>query len=98
MKRVIEISEEFYDGLMDESYDSIRSIPLEYTILVKKINNSKPLDDILDNIRKLAKFHSTEVVYDDGTLSDDRMISLSDLDNILCKILEEDNELQEKEI
>ena len=52
MKLVIEISEEFYNGLMDESYDSVRSIPLEYTILVHKIENGKPLDDVLDEIKK----------------------------------------------
>ena len=56
MKLVIDISEEFYDGLFDESYDSIRNIPLEHIVLVRKIKNGKPLNDVLDEIK--AEFKS----------------------------------------
>lgn len=46
MKLVIDISEEFYDGLFDESYDSIRNIPLEHMVLVQKIKNGTPLPKV----------------------------------------------------
>ena len=43
MKIVIEISEDFYDVLTNEKWDSIRNIPLEHMDLVQKIKNGTPL-------------------------------------------------------
>ena len=50
MKLVIDISKEFYDGLFDESYDSIRNIPLEHMVLVQKIKNGTPLPEHHGNL------------------------------------------------
>ena len=70
MKMVINISEEFYDGLLDESYDSIRNIPLEHTVLVLKIKNGKPLDDVFDEIRtEIEEYRSTI----DNAISEDEL-------------------------
>ena len=51
MKLVIDISEEFYECIVKEEYDSVRNTKLEYFDLVQKIKNGVPLDSVLEDIK-----------------------------------------------
>ncbi len=53
--------------------------------------------EVCDEIRKLARLHSTEVpVQYDGTETVDKMISLKELDGILSELTEVDKEAGEE--
>lgn len=43
MQIVIDMTEDFYKLLMDEEFDKIRDINLEYIALVQKVKNGTPL-------------------------------------------------------
>lgn len=54
-------------------------------------------ESIVNEIRKLAKFHSVEVPvqYGDGTKAVNKMLSLEELDVLLCELTEVDKEVEE---
>ena len=92
MKLVIDISEEFYDGLFDESYDSIRNIPLEHIVLVRKIKNGKPLDDVLDEIMAEINELYSYVEFDENIKTSFNMVRLEEVQKVIDKYRAESEE------
>lgn len=52
MKLIIDITDEYYNILIDSKYDKFRNIEFEHLDLVLKIKNGTPLDEELKKIKE----------------------------------------------
>ena len=83
MKLVIDISEEFYDVLTNEYYDSVRNTELEHLDLVQKIKNGIMLPKghgrliDADELLKKSEWFGEELTFDNpypfGTVAVDTL-------------------------